>query len=395
MKTIDILRIALSTFSHNKMRTFLTIFGVAIGIGAIVFLLSIGYGLQAITIDEISSIKALSTLSVTTGNSGILPLNDESLKTFKDLPGVTSANPNYTLSGQVMLDKSKTDILLNSVSAEYVDLESPKLEIGTLYSSDSDKNIVLTSLVANAFNVKPADLIGKKIKASLYVPSSTDAKQMSLVEQEYTVVGIIKDTSMSYGYIPINSINIPEGSKYSTIKLKASDTSVIAEIKKTIIDKGYKVSSLGEKINDMNRIFNIAKIILLVLGAIALMVASIGMFNTLTISLLERTRDIGIMKSLGATDREIYSIFLTESTLIGLLGGVFGLIIALVLGNLVNLSILLLANKAGGDPVKIFQAPVLLIYVILLFSVLVGFLTGVYPARRAAKLNPLDALRYE
>lgn len=395
MRTIDIFRIAMSTFIHNKMRTFLTVFGVAIGIGAIVFLLSIGYGLQTITIDEISTIKALSTLNVTSGNSSILPLDEASLKPFKEISGVTSVNQNYTISGQAMLDKSKTDILINAVSAEYVDLESPKLEFGSLYTDDKSSNIVLTSLVASAFNVKSDELINKKIKASLYVPSTADSKLMTLVEQEYTVVGVIKDSTMAYGYIPINSFVIPAGSKYSTIKLKIDSTDNIASVKKVIVDRGYKATSLGEKISDMNKIFNIAKIVLLVLGAIALMVASIGMFNTLTISLLERTRDIGIMKSLGATDKEVYSIFLTESTLIGLLGGALGLGIAIILGNALNLVIMILANRAGGDPVKIFQAPVFLIYIILLFSVLVGFLTGVYPARRAAKLNPLDALRYE
>ena len=81
--------------------------------------------------------------------------------------------------------------------------------------------------------------------------------------------------------------------------------------------------------------------------------------------------------------------------MIGLLGGLLGLCLALVFGNALNLVVFILANKAGGDPVKIFQTPFFLIYTILIFSILVGFLTGVYPARRAAKLNPLDALRYE
>jgi len=322
-------------------------------------------------------------------------VDNASNEVFSKIPNVVSVNPNYTISGQVMLDKSKTDILINSVSAEYLDLESPKLETGSLYTRDDSDDIVLTSLVANAFNIKSNEIINKKIKVSLYIPTTAESKQFSLVVREYNVIGVIKDSSMAYGYIPIKSLNISEDARYTSVKLKVNDTKNITAVKNIIIDKGYKAVSLGEKINDMNKIFNIAKIVLLVLGAIALMVASIGMFNTLTISLLERTRDIGIMKSLGATDKEVYSIFLTESTMIGLLGGLLGLCLALVFGNALNLVVFILANKAGGDPVKIFQTPFFLIYTILIFSILVGFLTGVYPARRAAKLNPLDALRYE
>ncbi|MFA7254320.1 MAG: ABC transporter permease [Patescibacteria group bacterium] len=395
MKIIDIFRISISTFIHNKMRTLLTIFGVSIGIGAIVFLLSLGYGVQNITINEISSIKALSTLNITSGNSSVLPMNDESVKRFQGISNVTSVSPNLALSGQVLYNKSKTDVLVNSVSSEYVDLESPRLEAGTLYTADDSREIVVTTLIANAFNIKPKDLVGQQIKLQAYELDPQNNNQPKLIEGDYTVIGVIKDSTSSLAYVPRETIEILPNSKYAVIKIKVSDNKQIQATKSTITEMGYTANSLGEKIDQMNQVFNIAKIVLAILGAIALAVASIGMFNTLTISLLERTKDIGIMKSLGATDKEVYAIFLTESTLIGLFGGGVGISIALVIGNLLNVFINILATRAGGEPVKIFDAPILVILVILFFSFLIGFLTGIYPARRAARLNPLDALRYE
>jgi putative ABC transport system permease protein len=395
MKMIDIFRIAFSTFVHNKMRTFLTIFGVAIGVGAIVFLLSIGYGLQEITVQEISSIKALTSFNVTSGNSSIISMNDEAVKQFKNLEGVASVNPGLSVSGQIAFEKSQTDALINIVSAEYADLDAPRIESGELYKSDNDDKIAVTTVVANAFNIKPADLIGKKVKIVAYIADPANPKNINKVEKEYEISAIIKDAAAAYVYAPIGTIKIPAGTNYSLIKVKATDSKQMLQIKSKLTEMGYKASSLGEKIDQMNQIFNIAKLALFILGAIALVVASIGMFNTLTISLLERTKDIGIMKSLGATDREVYSIFLSESTMISFFGGAAGIAIALILGNVLNLFIAILAARAGGEPVNIFHAPEFFLLIVLGFSIFVGVLTGFYPAKRAAKLNPLDALRYE
>ena len=394
MSPIDILRVSLSTFIHNKMRTLLTVIGISIGIGTIVFLLSLGYGLQNIAIDEISSIKALSTINVTSGNSSIVDMSSKSVEKMKGLSGVESADPNLTMSGQIVHEKTKTDVLINAVSAQYLDLESPKLELGSIYTEDQTDGIVLTSIIANAFNLSPKDLMNQKVKVIALIPNPSNPKTPIVTEKEYTVIGIIKDSVASYLYMPLKTLTFSEKTQFSSVKLKTEEGQ-IANVKGLVVDMGYKATSLGEKISQMNKIFDTVKLVLLIFGAIALVVASIGMFNTLTISLLERTRDIGIMKSLGATDGEIYRIFLTESTLVSTFGGIFGVGLAYLLGIALNFLLSAMALRAGGEAVQIFQAPMEIILVILGFSVLIGLLTGIYPARRAARLNPLDALRYE
>ncbi len=395
MKFIDILRIAFSTFVNNKMRTLLTVFGISIGIGAIIFLVSLGYGLQRITIGEIQSIKALKTYQVTSGDSTILSMKDDAIEKFKNINGVESVNSNLTVSGQIAYNKTKTDVIINIVGAEYLDLESPRLEMGELFSDDAEKSIVITSVIASAFNVDPKEIVGKKAGMTIFVPNPSDAKAPLMKEDEYTIKGIIKDNVASYIFLPIKTVDIPAGISYTAIKIKVGESNLMGQVKSAIVGYGYKATSIGEKIDQMNRIFQIVQTVLLAFGAIALIVASIGMFNTLTISLLERTKDIGVMKAIGATDREIYLIFLAEATLIATTGGGLGISGALILGNILNILINTLAKQAGGTMLKPFQTPVEFVLIILAFSIVVGFLTGLYPARRAAKLNPLDALRYE
>lgn len=395
MRAIDILRISLSTFVHNKMRTLLTVFGIAIGIGTIVLLFSLGYGLQKVTIEEISSMKALSTYNISTGNSGILKLNDDAVKKIAAISGIESTDNSLSVSGQIKYSGSQTDLIANLSSARFLDLEAPRMDSGKLFTGDSDRSIVITSTIASAFNITPSEIIDKKITLDLLLPNPTNISTPIPASGEYTVVGVIKDTSASYAYIPMGSMALPAGSDYTTVKAKIESQAKMTAARSAIEQLGFQATSVGERISQMNKIFNNVQIFLIVFGAVALLVASIGMFNTLTISLLERTKDIGIMKALGATDKEIYLIFLTESTMISTAGGIFGVIGAFILGMIANILISALAGRYGGDPVKIFQAPLLFVGFILLFSIITGFLTGLYPSRRAGKLNPLDALRYE
>ncbi|HHE46006.1 MAG TPA: FtsX-like permease family protein, partial [Candidatus Moranbacteria bacterium] len=124
-------------------------------------------------------------------------------------------------------------------------------------------------------------------------------------------------------------------------------------------------------------------------------VSAIGMFNTMTITLLERTEEIGIMKSIGASDTMISLMFVMEATIMGFLGGVMGIVIGLLEGEAFNIMVNLIATHFGGERVNLFYSPIWFVLSIIIFSIFVGFLTGVIPARRASKIDPLDALRYK
>jgi putative ABC transport system permease protein len=134
---------------------------------------------------------------------------------------------------------------------------------------------------------------------------------------------------------------------------------------------------------------------LAVFGGIALVVSAIGMFNTMTVTLLERTGEIGIMRTIGASPTDIKILFIAEAVIVGFLGGMVGMGIGVSVGLIVNFFINLAATSFGGKAIQLFRFPFLFLLFITAFSAIVGFLTGVFPARRAAQLSPLEAIRYK
>ncbi len=158
---------------------------------------------------------------------------------------------------------------------------------------------------------------------------------------------------------------------------------------------GFSTAVLADTVDQANQVFRIFQFILALFGVAALVVAIIGMVNTMTISLLERVHEIGIMKIFGITTSDIKKLFYLESTIVGFLGGLSGLTMGYILSLLFNLAIALLAKSLGGNPVNLFSYPTWFIFSILIFSSMVGFLIGFSPAKTAAKLDPLKALNYK
>jgi putative ABC transport system permease protein len=167
------------------------------------------------------------------------------------------------------------------------------------------------------------------------------------------------------------------------------------QVRGIIMEQGFLVSSLSETIDQANKIFRIIQIVLFSFGLIALIVSAIGMVNTMTISLLEKTNEIGIMRSLGITSSDIKKIFFMESGIMGFLGGIGGVCVGYISGTIVNFAFNIFAKNLGGQSLELFYTPGIFIGFVIVFSTLVGVLTGIFPSVRAAKLNPLDALRYK
>ncbi|MDD5652466.1 MAG: FtsX-like permease family protein, partial [Candidatus Moranbacteria bacterium] len=214
-------------------------------------------------------------------------------------------------------------------------------------------------------------------------------------EKKYYVKGIIEDETQAYAYIDRSSAEEISFDNYDKIKIKVSSDDKLEEVRENVINKGYYVSAISDLVEQAKQIFKISQIILSLFGIVALIVSAIGMFNTMTIALLERTQEIGIMKTLGASSSVIWRVFLVESIAIGFSGGVLGILLGYVGGHISNFGINILARNFGGTEVDLFYIPVWFVFFILIFSILVGAFTGFYPARRASKLNALEALRYK
>jgi len=394
MTNFDAIEIIWSTFINNKMRTVLTVFGVSIGMGAIVFLVSFGYGVQQLTVNQISSSKALMTLSLTAGSSQIIRLNQKKTEEIANLPEIEQVGRSYAFSGHLFSGKSETDIMAYAVDNDYLSLEGLRYQTGKEYSDEkSDRTLIISSSAVSALGFgSPEEAIGKEIEVVAYYSADDPSKSQKI---KLSVVAVVDDSESNLVYLPIEKLKVPDNVDYSTVKAKIVNTEVSTNARKKLEEMGLKVYSVAEMINNINKIFEIFRWVLFGFGMIALIVASLGMFNTMTISLLERTREIGIMKALGATSGGIYKLFLLEAVTIGTAGGAFGVLLGWFMGVAVNGVVSQLAIRLGGEKLTLFSTPPSFALIVFGFSLFVGFLTGFYPARRASKLNALDSLRYE
>jgi ABC-type antimicrobial peptide transport system permease subunit len=264
---------------------------------------------------------------------------------------------------------------------------------------EEGNSMVISTAGAKLFNLEPEDIMNKKVSIVLFLPKMSEEGfeeiEASKRQEEYRIVGVIEDESMGYAFIPSKSVSDLEINKYEKVKVRVKSNENMDQVRNTVIEKGFIVSSLSDTIEQANKIFRVIQIVLSLFGLVALVVSAIGMFNTMTITLLERINEIGIMRAIGITKRDIRIIFLLESVIMGFLGGILGIFVGYMGGEIANLGINLLAESFGGQALDLFYRPVWFMMFIVIFSTVIGFITGIYPSVKASKLNPLSALRYK
>lgn len=403
MRFTDLLILSTRMFKARTSRTLLTILGMSIGIGAILFLVSLGYGLQKTILEKITTSDSLLTLDISEDKTKDAVLDAAALESIKGISGVDEVSPSYQLSGSGKIDNLTTDLAVTVTNPTFLRLSGTKMNEGVSLSDENPRGIIISSMLARIFNKNETDLIGKSIAIRTADQSAGDsqggtAKSGSDLgeEEDFVIIGTVEaDNNSVYMNAAGLSGAAAEVGKYDQVKAKCRNSKDMAAVREQIIGEGFSVSSISETVDQANKVFNVVKIVLMLFGIIALIVSAIGMFNTMTIALLERTEEIGIMKSIGASDFMVSMIFVMESTTMGFLGGVAGILIGWLEGTAFNGIVNLIAHYFGGEKVDLFYSPLWFIMAILAFSGFVGMLTGIIPARRASHIDPLEALRYK
>ncbi|NTW26998.1 MAG: ABC transporter permease [Candidatus Moranbacteria bacterium] len=382
---------------------------MSIGIAAILFLVSLGYGLQKTLLERITTSDSLLTLDISEAKSGIVSLNTDMIKKIQEMSGVEEVSPAFQITTQGHLDDLSADLVTIGSKPSFLKLGGYKPSSGVLLSDDNQNGIVISSAVGQVFGKTVEEMLGKEMTFSFFVPrnapavddagNTSDAQPQSDFEKinstvTYKIVGVI-DGEDNVVYVNMSSLDDLKIDKYGQVKVKTSSNGEMGIIRDAILEYGLLVSSLSDTVDQANQIFRVVQIILMLFGVVALVVSAIGMFNTMTITLLERTEEIGIMKSIGASDFGISVMFFMESAIMGFLGGCAGVSIGWLGGLGFNTIINMVAVRFGGQTVSLFYSPAWFVLSILAFSGVVGFLTGLVPARRASKIDPLDALRYK
>lgn len=389
----DLVPLGWSSLRRNRLRTLLTVGAIAFGVSILVYLVSLGIGLENLTVGSVLRSSALLSFNVTTFNKEIKPLNQAAFTQIEQLEAVEKVLPKMTVRGEVVLAGTVWQATINGVDPDYFSLNDQNpLKIGRPFTEGETNSMLVSTSFLKLFGLgeDKTPLVAFDINLDAEYGPTSNIKNA-------TVRGVIADDAAVEIYLPrayLESL-LTRPPDYQEMTVLVSDLSKVEQATSNVIADGYRVTTVVDTVEEIKRVFRYIQATLATLGLIAIIVASVGMFNTLTVSLLERTREIGIMKALGIRRGDVRRIFMTEAMLIGILGGLMGLAFSVALQQVTIFIFQVLAIIAEGTVPRLFINPWYLPFGSLCFSVLIALATGIYPANRAAKLNPIEAIRYE
>lgn len=389
-----IFRIAIKNLFAKKLRTTLTALGVIIGVGSVVFLVSFGVGLQKLVEDQVVGSKSVKTIDVTVKQSKDIKLDNKSIKRLRGLPEIEKVGRVYTLASKVKSNNSELSAVVFASDQVYLELSSINLVAGQLlHADDKMMAIVNTSFLKSQATINNNEAIGQKININLTIPK-TDTKDEHKINRDFTIVGVMDSGSGSEIFIPSYSVEAEGITIASQFKVLAKDREKANDIRKDIESLGFTTTSPLDTLSEIDKIFQLLQIILIGFGGIGMVIAILGMFNTLTISLLERTKEIALIITMGGQAKDIKLLFTIEALILSIIGGGTGVFAAYLIGLIGNL---ILNNYARGngvtDKLSAFHISPLLVLFSLIATSILGLLVVYFPARRASKISPLDAMR--
>ena len=433
MNRLDLFRMGIQNLWRRKLRTFLTVLGVIIGTSSIIVMLSLGFGMSQSFEEQMAQWGSLTTINVHKGWSDIPgkkveALDDKAVAAFKSIENVIAVSPAVETYGMIINGRYEAHAQIKGIDPDAMEAFGFEVAEGRLLNKSDDLSVVFGAEVQGNF-YDPKSRVWKEAKVNLmrdrmtltmddgysqHGESKSKPKEYKIKTAGIMAPGDDWETNYSV-YMPLEQVQkiIKEKEKaqgqgqqsggkkekgYNQINVKVNDMKNVQTVQKTIKDMGHEAYSLNDQLESMKKQASVIQAVLGGIGAISLLVAAIGITNTMVMSIYERTKEIGVMKVIGASLNDIKRLFLFESALIGLLGGIFG----------VGFSYLLsfLANKLGGQfgdlmgmggdgPTKISIIPIWLVFAAMGFSALIGVISGYFPAKRAMNLSALEAIRTE
>ncbi|MBT4208909.1 ABC transporter permease [Candidatus Woesearchaeota archaeon] len=401
----DNLRVVHSSLKRRKLRSWLTLVGILIGITAVITLISLGEGIRgAVTSQfdflnpEVLTIRADGITMAPPGTGVSNPLQEKYLKDIQKIKGVDLAIGRIIENAQIKFNgRSHFSIAISfpkngdkDIIKKIVQLE---IEKGNMLDSSDTYRIVVGS------DYSKSDMFGKAVELR---------DELEIEGKKFKVKGILEkkgsfivDHSVIINEDPLKDLYNHEDT-YELIVVKVESESEIAQVKERLerylrkerdVDEGeedFTVSSPEETLKSLDSTLFGIQLFIYLIAAISILVGGIGIANTMYTSVLERTRDIGVMKAIGAKDSQITVLFLLESGLLGLVGGIVGIIF----GASTSIILAKIGNKFLSEGLIQINLPLEFILATLIFSFLVGLISGIVPAIKASKLKPIDALRY-
>ena len=442
MSLFDLVSLIFENLGRRKARVALTAVGVVIGTAAVVVLVSLGVGLQRNATEQLGGIGDLTQIQVSPtygegpivvqsgggpggpgvpgGPTNVVLITDQTLQDMAALPGVEAVIPRDYFQGGAILNFGRLEGYGSFIGVGAENLSSLGLTPAGGVTELAKGTVIVGAMVPSQFYEPrprpgqepegPPDLLDQNIKVTL-MKWSEDGVEIRKTLQ-LRVVGVLAETRGESDwsiYIPLSDVTTMNewvlGRRinrardgYQMAIVKVSDVDQVLGVADQITSMGYQAFTPQSFVEGINSFFIVLQVVFGGVGAIALLVAAIGIANTMAMAILERTREIGLMKAVGATNRDVLTVFLGEAAGIGFLGGVGGVALGWSSGQIINVLALayLAGNGNGGPPPTMaVYTPLWLPLFSVIFATFIGLISGLYPALRAATLVPVNALKYE
>jgi putative ABC transport system permease protein len=455
VKGRDLCELAMRNLREAILRNSLTTLGVAVGVASLVAMLSLGVGLQTLASQRLTKSGLFDAVFVTSPRNFRGPrgpqarpssskeaariLDDSARAQFAQLANVREVYPqirfaadirfngkSFSTSALGLPDSSKSNGAFEGMTGKY-------------FSSATAEETILQVDFAKELADPASTLIGKDLtiryaeRSALPQTGTDDASLLADImsgslpgglsitprEKSFRVVGIIEsDPSAGFGgfggarlYVPLQiaeQLHVAQPDdlqammsgnaarvSYMALTVRVRSPKEVPQVEAEIKKLGFSTFSLLDATKGLRLVFTVFDLFLGLFGSLALTVASLGIINTLVMAILERRREIGILKALGATDRDVRSLFFAEAGAMGLFGGIFGVALGWLIGLALTWGTTIYLRRQDLPGVKISYIPWWLALGAEGFAIVVSLVAGLYPAARAARLNPVDALRYE
>ena len=449
MKPRDLTDLALRNLREAILRNVLTTLGVAVGVASLVAMLSLGVGLQQLASRRLSQSGLFDTIFVTPKNSfrGVgraqremesdkppRPLDEGARKEFEKLPNVIEVFPQIRFFTEVRFNNKPYATVVAGLPESSRNSGAFDGMQGNFFSSPTADEAILQIEFAKDLSDKPASLLGQAITLRYAerqaIPAAGDSSSapseasegFSVVPKELKlkIIGVV-ETEPAAGYggygnarllMPLDTASTLRAAQvndlrdivrastankvtFPSLSVRANSPSKVEALEASIKSMGFNAFSLLDASKSLRTFFSVFDLLLGIFGSLALAVATLGIVNTLVMAILERRREIGVLKALGAADADVQQLFFVEAGVMGLFGGFLGVFFGWVLGRAITFGTNVYLKRQALNPIELSSVPWWLILAGIVFAVLVSLAAGLYPASRAAKLNPVDALRYE
>ncbi len=448
MRLADLVRLAAGNLLRNRTRSAMTLVGVAIGVAALWALLSYGAGLQRLADQEVATLELYNTLRVTStpnpinslgdvavrvvaepDTTGGVPITDSLLTRIGAVPGVLAAYPEVAFPVRVRRGEREVFAGAEAVPLVFGSIPAYQPAAGAFFETDADSALLIPRSMAERLGFDPAEAaVGQtvtvltatldyaKLQAALF-SFGMGMRSLPIKEEPHRlrVAGVLPTEGQALsGFVRLvvplglaesmqkvtffSTLDLvtrgPDTGGYPAARVQITSEDRYAAVKSAVEAEGVYATGFREQFAQLDRLFAIMNGTLAIVGLIALLVATVGIANTMMMNVVERTREIGVMKAIGGEDGVVQRLFVAESLLLGIAGSVAGALLGGGVTAALGAGVAAYLGRIGIPPVDVFYTPGPVVAGIVVVTLLVSVLAGFVPARRAARIEPIEALRH-